>query len=577
MIRLAKYMKPYVVLLACAVALLFLQAQCELALPGYMAHIVNDGVIFGHINVIAETGGVMLLVTFVAAAASVVVGFLAARIAAGVSRDLRLGVFEKVQRFSHTEFDTFSTASLITRTTNDITQIQMVLVMVIRLAFYAPILGAGAVLKALSRDASMSWIIGAALLCMIGTVLILFTLVTPKFKLIQQLIDRLNQVVRENLSGILVVRAFNTQTFENNRFDTANRDLAGTTLFVNRAMVLMMPVMMLIMNVVSVIIVWVGAHQVASLQLNIGDMMAYIQYSMQIIMSFLMLSAMFILVPRAAVSGDRVAEVLAARAGITDPEHPIPFDADFKPTVEFRGVHFAYPGGEDYVLRDINFTARPGQTTAIIGPTGSGKSTLINLVMRFYDVSSGQVLVDGKDVRAVSRRDLRDKIGYVPQKSVLFAGTVRSNLAYGDRDASREEIEAAAVTAQAAEFITAMKGGYEAVIAQGGANVSGGQKQRLSIARALVKNAPIYIFDDSFSALDLRTDRNLRAALKKVTAHSTILMVAQRVGTIMNADQIIVLDNGRIAGCGTHRELLRDCTVYREIVYSQLGEEALAR
>lgn len=577
MIKLSKYLRPYYGLILGAIALLFLQANCDLALPDYMSDIVNTGVMTGNTDYILKTGAIMLMITLLGTAASVTVGYFASRTAAGLARDVRSDVFKKVEQFTHAEFDHFSTASLITRTTNDITQLQTVLVMMIRLVFYAPILGVGGIIKAISSSPSMSWIIGIAVLCLIGLVVVLFSVVIPKFKLIQSLIDRLNLVARENIEGMLVIRAFNTQKFEGARFDKANRDLLETNLFVNRAMALMMPAMMLIMNLVTVIIVWVGAKQVSSFQMGIGDMMAYMQYAMQIIMAFLMMSMMFIMFPRAAVAADRIAEVLEKEASITDPEEPVSFRKDFQPTIEFRHVNFAYPGGEDDVLHDINFVAKAGQTTAIIGSTGSGKSTLLNLIMRFYDVTSGEVLVDGQDIRTVTRRSLREKIGYIPQKSILFSGSIKSNLSYGDKNATQATLEKAAEIAQATEFIAAKEEGYDSIIAQGGTNVSGGQRQRLSIARALVKNAPIYLFDDSFSALDLKTDRNLRAALNRETKNTTIILVAQRVSTIMNAEQIIVLDNGEIVGKGTHNELLKTCEVYQEIAYSQLSEEELAR
>lgn len=576
MLKLIGYLKPYSFLIVGAVALLLLQANCDLALPDYMADIVNTGVMSGNIDFILEKGVVMLLITLLGTAASVTVGYLAALTAAGVAHDLRFDLFHKVQQFTHAEFDKFSTASLITRSTNDITQIQTVLVMMIRLVFYAPILGVGGVIKAVASSASMSWIIGVAVICLVGTIMVLFSLVMPKFKLMQKLVDRLNLVSRENIEGMLVIRAFNTQKFELNRFDKANRDLTDTTLYVNRVMVFMMPAMMLIMNFTTVAIVWIGAKHVSAFQMNVGDMMAYMQYAMQIIMSFLMMSMMFIMVPRAAVSADRVAEVIETGISIADPAQPESFGEDFKPAIEFRNVSFHYPGGQDDVLRDINFQAEAGRTTAVIGSTGSGKSTLVNLIMRFYDVTAGQILVGGKDIRTVSRRSLRDKIGYVPQKSVLFSGTIKSNLIYGDKNSTHKNMERAAEIAQAAEFIAAKDEGYEAAIAQGGTNVSGGQKQRLSIARALAKNPPIFIFDDSFSALDFKTDQKLRAALRRQTRNSTIILVAQRISTIMQADQIIVLDNGRIAGIGTHRELLKTCRVYQEIAYSQLSEEELA-
>ncbi len=577
MFKLLKYLRSYSGIILCAVALLFLQANCDLALPDYMADIVNTGVMSGKLNFILKTGAIMLGLTLLGTAASVIVGYLASMTAAGVAHDLRSDLFKRVENFANAEFDKFSTASLITRTTNDITQIQTVLVMMIRLVIYAPILGVGGVIKAISSSPSMSWIIGVAVIFLVGTIMVLFSLAIPKFKIIQDLVDRLNLVTRENIEGMLVIRAFNTQKFEINRFDKANKDLTDTNLYVNRLMALMMPVMMLIFNLVTVIIVWVGAKQVSAFQMNIGDMMAYMQYAIQIIMAFLMMSIMFIMFPRAAVSAERIAEVLETQPSILDPRQPVAFREDFQPVIEFRNVSFRYPGGQNDVLHNINFCAKPGQTTAIIGSTGSGKSTLVNLILRFYDVAAGEILINGQDIRTVTRKTLRDKIGYVPQRSVLFSGSIKSNLAYADKNAPLENLEKASAIAQATEFISANPEGFEAVIAQGGTNVSGGQKQRLSIARALVKNAPIYIFDDCFSALDLKTDRNLRAALKKETDKSTILLVAQRVGTIMHADQIIVLDNGHIVGLGKHRELLRDCEVYREIAYSQLSEEELAR
>jgi len=576
-IKLSKYLKPYAGMILCAVALLFVQAICDLALPDYMSDIVNSGVMAGNSDFILKTGGNMILVTLLGTVASITVGYFAALTAAGVSHDLRSATFKKVEQFSNPEFDKFSTASLITRTTNDITQIQTVLVMMIRMVFYAPILGIGGIIKAISSSTSMSWIIGVAVITLLGIITLLFSVAIPKFKLVQNLVDRLNLVTRENMEGMLVIRAFNTQKFEVERFEKANIDLTTTNLFVNRAMAVMMPVMMLIMNLVTVVIVWIGSKQVSSLNMNIGDMMAYMQYAIQIIMAFLMLAMMFIMIPRAAVSADRIAEVLETKASILDTNEPVNFNKTFKPTVEFRNVNFCYPGGQENVLHNINFTAKAGQTTAIIGSTGSGKSTLVNLVMRFYDVTNGEIIIDGKDIRTITRRTLRDNIGYVPQKSILFSGTIKSNLYYADKNSTMENIKKASSVSQSAEFINSMEEGFDSNIAQGGTNVSGGQKQRLSIARALVKNAPIYIFDDSFSALDLKTDRNLRAALKKETGASTILLVAQRVSTIMSAEQIIVLDNGNMVGFGTHSELLKDCEVYQQIALSQLSEEELAR
>ena len=571
MLRLKKYITPYISAILLAIALLFVQAMCDLALPDYMSDIVNTGIVNGDTAYIIKTGGIMLLVSLLSAACTIIVGYLAALTAAGVSRRLRTDVFQKVENFSNAEFDQFSTASLITRTTNDIIQVQMLLVMMIRMVFYAPIMGVGGVFRAVSKSASMSWIIGVAVLLLIGLILILFSVAMPKFQRIQGLVDRLNLVVREHLDGMLVIRAFNTQKFEEERFDKANRELTDTNLFVNRSMA----IMMLIMNQVTVVIVWVGAKQVSGFHMEVGDMMAYMQYAMQIIMSFLMMSMMFIMIPRAAVSADRVADVLETEASILDPEEPEKFGEPFDGTLVFDHVSFRYPGAEDDVLKDISFTAKPGQTTAFIGATGSGKTTLVSLIPRFYDVTEGRILLDGKDIRTVTRHDLREKIGYVPQKNVLFSGTIHSNLAYADKNTSQENIENAAAIAQATEFITAKPEGYETAIAQGGGNVSGGQKQRLSIARALVKNAPLSIFDDSFSALDLKTDAALRAALREKTGGSTVILVAQRVSTIRNAEQIVVLDNGTVAGIGTHKELLKTCEVYREIAMSQLSKQEL--
>ena len=525
---------------------------------------------------ILHTGLLMLLVTLLSAACTISVGFLSARAAAGLARDLRRYVFQRVESFSATEFDKFSTASLITRSTNDITQIQMVVIMIMRMVIYAPIIGVGGVIRAMSKGASMWWIIALAVIVLLGLILTVFSISLPKFKSIQSLIDRLNLVTRENLSGMMVIRAFNMQAFEEDRFDKANQNLTGTLLFINRLMVIMMPFMMFIMNGLSLLIIWVGAHQVAESSMQVGDMMAFMQYAMQIVFAFLMLSMMFIMLPRAAVSADRVADVLETDPAIKDPETPGHFTEPFKATIEFRNVSFRYPGAEEDVLHDLSFTAQPGQTTAFIGTTGSGKSTIVSLIPRFYEVTQGGIYIDGVDIRQVTQHDLRDKIGYIPQKSNLFSGTIESNLRYADENASPEELKLAADISQATEFITAKPEGMQAEIAQGGANVSGGQKQRLSIARALVKKAPIYIFDDSFSALDFKTDSALRRALKEQTGSSTMLIVTQRIATIKNAEQIIVLDEGKIAGKGSHQGLMKDCEIYRGIALSQLSKEELA-
>ena len=525
---------------------------------------------------ILNIGVLMLLVTLLSGACTITVGYLASRTAAGLARDLRRNVFQRVESFSSTEFDKFSTASLITRSTNDVTQIQMVVIMMMRMVFYAPIIGVGGVIRALAKSTSMWWIIALAVIVLLGLILTVFTIALPKFKIIQSLIDRLNLVTRENLSGMMVIRAFNMQDFEKTRFDNANKDLTSTSLFINRVMVIMMPLMMMIMNGVTVLIIWVGAHQVAASSMQVGDMIAFMQYAIQIVFSFLMMAMMFIILPRAAVSGDRIADVLETEPVIVDPPDPKHFTESFKGTVEFRNVSFRYPGAEEDILHNITFTAQPGQTTALIGTTGSGKSTIVSLVPRFYDVTRGAVYVDGTDVREVTQHDLRDKIGYISQKGMLFSGTIESNLLYGDENASVEQLKLATDIAQATEFISAKPEGMQTEVAQGGTNVSGGQKQRLAIARALVKKPPIYIFDDSFSALDFKTDAALRKALKEHTGSSTLFIVTQRIATIKNAEQIIVLDQGKIVGKGAHEELMQDCEVYRGIALSQLTMEELS-
>ncbi len=527
-------------------------------------------------NYIVRIGVYMLLISLVSAVCVVAVGFFASRTAAGLSRNLRKMVFEKVERFSNTEMDKFSTSSLITRTTNDITQIQMLIVIMIRMVIYAPILGIGGVIRAISKSTSMSWIIGLAVALLLCLIIVVFTVALPKFKAIQKLIDKLNLVTRESLAGMMVIRAFNTQKFEEQRFDKANKDLTSTNLFVNRVMVILFPIMMLIMNGTTLLIVWVGAHKISESSMQVGDMMAFMQYGMQIIFAFLMMSFMFIMIPRASVAAQRIDEVLKTEIVINDPKKPKSFDKQAKGVVEFKNVSFRYPGAEEDMLKDINFKALPGQTTAIIGSTGAGKTTLVNLIPRFYDITSGQVLVDGVDVREVTQHDLRAKVGYVPQKGILFSGTIESNLKYANENAVQEELKNAADIAQATEFISEMPEGFETEISQGGTNVSGGQKQRLSIARALMKKPQIYIFDDSFSALDFKTDSTLRKALKENTGSSTMIIVAQRISTIKNAEQILVLDEGRIVGKGTHKELMEDCPTYQEIALSQLSKEELA-
>ena len=525
---------------------------------------------------ILRTGGTMLLISLLGGACTISVGYLASRTAAGAARDIRKAVFKKVESFSSAEFNQFSTASLITRSTNDVTQVQMVIFMIMRMVFYAPIIGVGGVIRAIDKSSEMWWIIAVAVIALLTLVLTVFSISLPKFRIIQSLIDRLNLVTRENLSGMMVIRAFNKQDDEEVRFDKANRDLTDNSLFVARVMVTMMPVMMLLMNGLSVGIIWVGAHQIAASTIQVGDMMAFMQYAMQIVFAFLMMSMLFIFLPRAAVSGGRIADVLETELVITDPQDPKQFKDPVVSQIEFRNVSFRYPGALDDVLHDISFTAKPGETTAFIGSTGCGKSTVVNLIPRFYDVTEGAVFLDGIDIREVKQSDLRDTIGYVPQKGMLFSGTIESNLLYADENASGETLKEAADIAQASEFIFSKAEGLEAEIAQGGSNVSGGQKQRLSIARALVKKPPIYIFDDSFSALDFKTDSALRRALKEKTGESSVLIVTQRVATVKNADQIIVLDEGRVVGKGKHHELMESCETYQEIATSQLSKEELA-
>ncbi len=525
---------------------------------------------------ILAVGLKMLAIALLGGVATVLVSFISSKIAAGTARNLRRDVFNKIESFSNNEFDKFSTASLITRCTNDITQIQMLLMMGIRMVCYAPIMAIGGTVMALRKSVSMSWIIAAACTLLIGIILVIMSIAMPKFKIIQKLIDKLNLVSRENLSGLMVIRAFGTRAHEKNRFESANRNLTDTNLFVTRVMVFLMPAMMLIMNGVTLIIIWVGSHQIAESAMQVGDMMAFMQYAIQIIFSFLMISMMFVFIPRAAVSAERIAEVLETPESIVDPENPKAFNRDKKGVVEFRNVCFRYEGAEEDALNNITFTANPGQTTAIIGPTGSGKSTIANLILRFYDACKGQVVVDGVDVREVTQKDLRAIIGYVPQKGILLSGTIASNIRYGNQDATDSEVETAARVAQAIDFISEKTDRFESEIAQGGTNVSGGQKQRLSIARALAKNPEIFIFDDSFSALDFKTDITLRKALKEHTGDSTVIIIAQRVSTIINAQQIIVLEEGKIAGIGTHRELLKSCPEYYEIASSQLSQEELS-
>ena len=524
---------------------------------------------------ILTTGAKMIGITVLSMIAAISVGFLASRVGASLGRTLRSKTFEKVMRFSSKEMTEFSTASLITRSTNDIQQIQQMTVMMLRMVFFAPFMALGGIYKVLNTNTSMTWIIGVAVLGVLVIVGILFSTVMPKFKILQNLVDKLNLVTREVLTGLPVIRAFSTERFEEKRFDGVNKDLTKVNMFVNRMMSCMMPAMMLVMNAISVLIVWVGAKNIDTGAMQVGDMMAFIQYTMQIVMSFLMISMISVMLPRATVSANRINEVLEKDIVIKDDKNPKSFDKNKKGLVEFKNVSFKYPDADEEILHDINFTAKSGETTAFIGSTGSGKSTLINLIPRFHDVTEGEIKVDGVDIRNVSLHDLREIIGYVPQKGILFSGTIDSNLRYGKKDASEEEIKKAAEIAQSIEFINEKEDKFNSEISQGGSNVSGGQKQRLSIARAIAKDPEIFIFDDSFSALDFKTDAKLRKALKTETKDSTVLIVAQRISTIIDADQIVVLDEGRIVGIGTHKELLKNCEIYKEIALSQLSKEEL--
>ena len=580
------YYKNYIPFVFLIAAFLFGQAMCELSLPGYMSDIINNGIVPGDLTYVKSMGAVMIAVSAGSMICAIGGSFFAAWSAARISRNIRSALFHKVTAFSTAEMDRFSTASLITRSTNDIQMVQQTTTMMFRMALFAPIMGIGAVYKALHTSVSLSWTVGVALgviICIMG---IAFFAVLPKFRVLQSKLDRLNLIMKERLAGILVIRAFTTERQEERRFDDANRNLTNINIFINRAMSFLMPSLMFVMNAISVLIIWAGAHLIEAQKLMIGDMLAYLQYAMHVIMSFLFVTAMFILLPRAIVSAQRISEVLGTDLSIEDPAQPLQLADEgakagavpqAKGLVEFRHAGFAYPDAENKTLSDITFSAQPGKTTAIIGGTGSGKSTLIQLIPRFYDVTEGQVLVDGVDVRQMRQHDLREKIGLVPQKGTLFSGTIASNLRYGRDDASEEDLKAAATVAQAMEFIDTKEHGFDEPVAQGGTNVSGGQKQRLSIARALVKKPAIYIFDDSFSALDFTTDKALRAALKKEASDSTILIVAQRINTILDADQIIVLDEGRIVGKGDHRQLMADCQVYQEIARSQLSDEELQR
>ena len=525
---------------------------------------------------IGEAGLKMILMALLIMAASISVVFLSAKVAASLGHDIRGDIYRKVIGFSSNEYNKFSTASLIIRSTNDVQQVQMTMAMMFRIVLYAPIIGIGGVLRVLETDSSMTWILGVGVVLILVIIGLLFSIAMPRFTKLQTLIDRLNLVTREILTGIPVIRAFSREKHEEDRFEDANKVLTKTNLFVNRCMTFMMPSMMLIMNGISVLIVYNGSYAVDAGNMQVGDMMAFIQYAMQIIMAFLMITAMSIMLPRANVAAMRIVEILETENSLKEPEAPVHPSEEIKGTVEFDHVSFAYPDAGENVLTDISFKAEKGQTLAVIGSTGSGKSSLINLIPRFYDVIQGCVKVDGVDVRSMSQKELRDRLGYVPQKGVLFSGTIDSNIRYGKTDISEEQVKKAAMVAQAQDFIEEKPHGYESPVAQGGTNVSGGQKQRLSIARAVAKDPEIFIFDDSFSALDFKTDKALRKALKEHTKNATTIIVAQRISTILNADQILVLDDGKMAGLGTHRELMKNCEVYRQIAMSQLSEEELA-
>jgi len=555
----------------------YAMVMANLWLPDKMSEIVNNGIIKQDMPAIWHNGLAMILVTAAGGLCSIVIGFLAARIATGMAQKLRTELFERVESFALADFNKFSTASLITRSTNDIQQIQMTSILLLRLALMAPIMAIGGLQKAIHNAPNLSWIIALAVSVLLVVIAVLFVIAVPRFKKLQTLVDKLNLVTRENLVGLKVIRAFHNEKIEQKKFQQANAELNKMNLFVNRLMMLLDPIMTLVMNFSSVAIVWFGAHLISSGNLQIGNMMAFLEYAMQVIISFLLLSMVFIMVPRAAVSVKRVGEVLDTLPSIVDPPSPQQLPNNTTGKIEFKDVTFTYPDADLPVLSSINFTAEPGQTTAFIGSTGSGKSTLINLIPRFYDVSAGQILLDGVDIRQLKLEDLYDQIGYVPQKGVLFSGTIASNIKYGNAKASQKLVEKSAKIAQAAEFISELKNGYKNEIAQGGSNVSGGQRQRLSIARAIAVEPNVYIFDDSFSALDFKTDAKLRLALAKETKHKTVLIVGQRINTIMNADKIIVLDEGKIVGQGTHQELMKNCQVYQEIAASQLSEDDLQK
>jgi ATP-binding cassette subfamily B multidrug efflux pump len=576
MLKLFRYLGPFKLPLVLLVICVFGQVYANLALPDYTARIINQGIIGGDRDAIYRYGAIMLVISLIYGLFAVAVGFLASRIATGLTMNVRDALFSKVEEFSLQEFNKFSTASLITRCTNDLQQIQTVMVMLLRMALMAPIMGVWAIYKAYQLAPSMTWIMAVAVGALAIIIATLFSLAVPRFKVLQNLVDRLNLVTREILTGLRVIRTFNKEAYEEKKFTAVNSDLISTNLFVNRLLAVMQPAMLLILNFTSVAIIWIGASKIDSGDLQIGNLIAFMQYAMQVIFAFLLISFVFIMVPRASVSANRVIEVVDTEITIRDPESPVQIAADAPRSLRFEDVTFSYPDAELPVLQDISFTANPGEMTAVVGSTGSGKSTLLNLIPRFYDVTEGRVLIDGVDVRDMRLDDLYAKIGYVPQKAVLFSGTVASNLRYGSPDGSDADMQESAAIAQATDFVEKLDEQYEAPIAQGGANVSGGQKQRLSIARAIARKPEIFLFDDSFSALDFQTESRLRAALRAVTQHSIMMVVAQRVSTIMHASNILVLESGKLVCQGTHDQLMDDCSVYQEIASSQLSEQELA-
>jgi len=573
--NLLKFLKPYIFQILLVIVLVVVQVQTDLALPGYLSDIINKGVILQDNDAILSIGLKMLGVAAIGAVATVIVGYLASRVSTGVARDLREGIYIKILGFSTKEINKFSVGSLLTRSTNDIQQIQTVIFMFLRLVVSAPIMGVGAILKAYQNAPDMSWLIVLAVATIFILIVVVFLFAVPKFKILQKLVDKLNQVSRENLTGLRVIRAFNKQKYQEEKFDDVNKELTGINLFINRVMIVLQPLLFLVLNLTSIGVVWFGAKLLNEGSLEIGDMLAFMQYAMQVIMSFLRLTMVIIFLTRSLVSIKRIGEIFNTKNSVNDPKKPKKFDKGGIGDVEYRNVSFSYKDSEEPVIKDISFIAKSGEITAFVGSTGSGKSTLVNLLPRFYDVTKGSILLDGIDIREVKQTDLRNRIGYIPQKGYLFSGTIKSNFQYGKDDATEEEMIFVSKTAQAYDFISKYKKGFDNEITQGGTNVSGGQKQRISIARALIKNPDIYIFDDSFSALDMKTDFALREALDKEIRNATVLIVAQKISTILHADKIIVLDEGKLVGEGTHDELLKNCKVYREIALSQLSKEEL--